>query len=100
MILDPMFPVRGPFPIENTNIIFGRRFGIPCKMDTKRWFIRKVRPDEILRMYYIPADTNLGITRFLSAMLDDSYCSVYLGGFVLICWKTTKGILKSSITLR
>ena len=59
-----IFPEQEPCIIENANIIFGRRFGIPCRKDQTRWFIRKLRYDERLRIYSIPDDTNPVITRF------------------------------------
>ena len=71
MILDPMFPAQEPCLIENVNIIFGIRFGIPLRMDKNRWFIHKVRSEKLLRMYSIPEDINPFITSFPSAMLDD-----------------------------
>ena len=53
MILDTMFASREACSADSTNHIFGRRFGITCKINDRKWFIRRVTNDDMLHIYSI-----------------------------------------------
>ena len=48
-----MFPSCEACSDYSANTIFRGRFGIPCKISDKEWFIQRVTNDEMLHIYSI-----------------------------------------------
>ena len=66
-----MFPANEACSSDIANTIFGRRFGIPLKISDKKWFIRIVTNDEMLRIYYIPIRNDSSVINSQADILDD-----------------------------
>ena len=71
IILDMMCPTREACSADSENTIFGRQFGIPCIISDKKWFIRRVINDEMLRIQSIMIGNDNSIINSQADILDD-----------------------------
>ena len=71
MILYPMFPDRKACPAGHANTIFGRQFGIPCKISDKKWCIWIVTNNEMLCIYSIIVRNDNYVSSAQSDILND-----------------------------
>ena len=71
MILDPMFPAHKSCSADSANTIFGRRFGITCKISDKKCLIQRVINDEMWRKYYIQIRNDNYVINAQSDILED-----------------------------
>ena len=74
-VLDPLFPAMEPAPIEYTNELFGRRFGVLHHNETT-FSASRLSDFDLLNFYSVPIDIskNDTATHSSSRLLDDNLC--------------------------